>query len=222
VIVEGESYVDESILTGESKAVRKRVGNVVAAGTLNSSSELLLRATAIGNETRLSQIVGLVEKASLDKPKIVVWANKIGGYFVTALILLALMTFFWWATVDVNVAIDRTIALLIVACPCALALATPLAIAVAIGRAARQKIMVKGGDVLQSLQKPGMIWMDKTGTLTDGELYVSRWYGDTGWLDSIAAMEVHSSHPVAQAIVRFKKENWHPHGVSAITATDFC
>ena len=204
-IVNGRSRVDESILTGESSTIEKNPGDEVAAGTLNVNSVLLMKATAIGHETRLRKIVDLVEQASMDKPKLVVWANQIGGYFVTAVIALALFTFGWWFTVDTNVAIERSIALLIVACPCALALATPLAIAVAIGRAAGQKIMIKGGDVLQSLQRPGMIWLDKTGTLTDRDLQIERWYGDTNWLDRVAALESQFSHPVANAFVRFKK-----------------
>ncbi len=204
-IVEGSSRVDESILTGESNAIEKSLGDGVAAGTMNINSTVVMRATAIGRETRLGQIVELVEQASMDKPEMVLWANKIGGYFVATVIVLALFTFGWWVTVDTNIAVDRTIALLIVACPCALALATPLAIAVAIGRSARQKIIVKGGDVLQSLQRPGKIWLDKTGTLTEGELQVVRWYGDTSRLEMVVALEKFSSHPVAGAIVRFKE-----------------
>ena len=207
-IAEGSSLVDEAILTGESNPITKAPGSIVAAGTLNVRTRVSMKVTAIGSETRLSRIVDLVEQASIDKPKMVLWANKIGGYFVAAVIALAIFTFGWWLAVDVNMAIERTIALLIVACPCALALATPLAIAVAIGRAAKQKIMVKGGDVLQSLQRPGMIWLDKTGTLTNGDLKVVRWYGDTRWLDMVAALEIQSAHPVAKAIVEFGDRNW--------------
>ncbi len=208
-IVEGKSRVDESILTGESNAIEKLSGDLVAAGTLNLDSKILMKAMAIGHETRLSQIINLVEQASLDRPQMVLWANKIGGYFVSAVIVLALFTLGWWSSVNLEVAINRTIALLIVACPCALALATPLTIAVAIGRAAKQKIMVKGGDVLQSLQNPGMIWLDKTGTLTDGDLKVERWLGDTSWIDIVSALEEEFSHPVAKAIAQHRKTTWH-------------
>lgn len=207
-IAGGDTRVDESILTGESNAVLRAVGDPVAAGTLNVGSVVTMRTTAIGRQTRLSQIVELVEQASLDKPQMVLWANRIGGWFVATVILLATLTFFWWIAIDVNVAIDRAIALLIVACPCALALATPLTLAVAIGRAARQKTMIKGGDVLQSLQQPGMMWLDKTGTLTDGDLKVVQWFGDTSWLKLIAALEEGFSHPVAKAIVQFQQTSW--------------
>lgn len=207
VITDGETKVDESILTGESELVTKKIGSPVAAGTKNDSTLVLMQAKKIGTETRLNRIVELVEQASLKKPKAVQWANQIGGVFVSAVLVLALFTFAWWMKLDAEVAIERTVALLIVACPCALALATPLAIAVAIGRAANQKIMVKGGDVLQSLQRPGTIWLDKTGTLTEGHLRVECWHGDTHWVDIVAALEQKFSHPVATALVEFARTN---------------
>jgi Cu2+-exporting ATPase len=207
-IVEGTTTADESILTGESQVITKIVGDSVAAGTMNASSIVVVRTTGIGQQTRISKIVELVEQASTDKPEIVQWANKIGGYFVAVVILLALATLTFWMTVDVEVAIDRCIALLIVACPCALALATPLAIAAAIGRAASERIMIKSGDVLQSLQQPGMIWLDKTGTLTEGQLKVERWYGDTSRVDIVATLQRTSSHPVAKAIVQYRESCW--------------
>jgi Cu2+-exporting ATPase len=207
-VIAGATTADESILTGESQAIDKTIGDSVAAGTINESSMVVVRATGIGQQTRISKIVDLVEQASMDKPEIVQWANKIGGYFVALVILLALGTLGYWMTVDLEVAIDRSIALLIVACPCALALATPLAIAAAIGRAASERIMIKSGDVLQSLQQPGMIWLDKTGTLTEGRLHVERWYGDTSQIDIVAALEQTSSHPVAKAIVGYRESCW--------------
>lgn len=206
-VTEGCSRVDEAILTGESQPVSKAVGSIVAAGTTNLDSRILMRAQSVGRSTRLGKIVDLVEQASLDKPAVVLWANRIGGYFVVAVIALALLTLACWWTVDAEIAIDRTIALLIVACPCALALATPLAIAVALGRSASQKVMVKGGDVLQALQSPGMFWLDKTGTLTEGSLKVNRWYGDTNCLAAVAALEQTSRHPVAVAIVQHVRDN---------------
>lgn len=202
-IVDGGTRVDEAILTGESVPVSKTVGDEVSAGTTNQDSVVVMRVAKIGNGTRLSKIVDSVEEASLSKPQIVQWADKIGGYFVAVVMLSAIATFVWWVNIDVEVAVERAIALLIVACPCALALATPLALAVAMGRSAKNKIMIKSGDVLQSLQKPGTIWLDKTGTLTMGELTVQTWHGDTRHLSRIAALEERSGHPVAKAIVRF-------------------
>lgn len=202
-ITKGSTRIDEAILTGESQAVLKSLGAIVSAGTTNVDSRILMQARAIGRSTRLAKIVDLVEQASLDKPAVVLWANRIGGYFVIAVIVLALLTLSCWWKVDAETAIDRTIALLIVACPCALALATPLAIAVALGRSAGQKVMVKGGDVLQALQSPGTFWLDKTGTLTEGSLRLDRWYGDTTCVSTVAALEKTSNHPVAAAIVKF-------------------
>ncbi len=205
-ILHGSTQVDESILSGESRWLDKGPGQSVSAGTINETSVVTIRAIATGADTRLSKIVELVEQASLDKPLVVQWADRIGGHFVLAVIALACVTLFSWIWFDVDVAVERTVALLIVACPCALALATPLAISVAIGRAARQRIMIKGGDVLQSLRQPGMIWLDKTGTLTEGHLTVSKWFGDTRWLPTAAALEGKSTHPVARAIVDFAND----------------
>lgn len=204
-IVTGTTQVDESILSGESRLLRKTVGDSVLAGTQNCDQVLVARATATGRETRLSKIVELVEQASLDKPAIVEWANRIGGYFVMAVIGLALATLLAWLMIDAAVAVDRTVALLIVACPCALALATPLAISVALGRAANRKIMIKGGDVLQHLTHNGMIWLDKTGTLTEGRLEVTGWFGDLRWRPLIGVLESKSTHPVATAIIQVCK-----------------
>ncbi len=207
-VVDGTTNVDESILSGESMPLPKRTGDAVLAGTQNLQSLVTARAVAIGRETRLSKIVDLVEQASLDKPKIVEWAHQIGGYFVAAVIVLATMVFFAWLTMDSSRAIDNAVALLIVACPCALALATPLAISVALGRAARQRIMVKGGDVLQVLNCPGIIWLDKTGTLTTGNLQVVDWFGDKKWQPAVVALEGKSGHPVARAIINAFKMEW--------------
>jgi len=207
VVVEGSSEVDESILSGESKPASKLVGDELAAGTKNMNSLLIARATAVGSETRISKIVGLVEQASLDKPEIVQWANRIGGYFVVTIIVLAVITFGIWIPISSELAVDRAVALLIVACPCALAMATPLAISVALGRLARRRIMVKSGDVIQSLDRPGMIWLDKTGTLTEGRMQVVAWIGDRRWIPLVAAVESKFSHPIAKALAAATAEN---------------
>lgn len=206
-IVEGSTHIDESILTGESLQVGKTINDQVAAGSTNQSGVFRMLATAVGNQTRISKIVDLVEAATLAKPRVVQWANRIGGYFVGLVVLLATITFIYWLPAQLDTAVDRSIALLIVACPCALALATPLALAVAIGRAAKNKIMIKGGDILQTLQNKGTIWLDKTGTLTQGDLSVIRWHGDTTYLAFVGALEENSSHPVAKAISAFARES---------------
>ncbi|MEL7498969.1 MAG: heavy metal translocating P-type ATPase [Planctomycetota bacterium] len=202
VVVHGESRIDESIMTGESMPVPKTTGDPLLAGTQNQQSVITMVATSTHDDTRLSSIMGLVEKASSNKPKIVQWADQVGGRFVTIILIVAFITLVTWITLDAAVAIDRTVALLIVACPCALALATPLAIAVALGRAASKRIMIKSGDVLQSLDRPGIIWLDKTGTLTQGRLAVVQWDGDPQWQSVVANLETKSNHPVAKAIVQ--------------------
>jgi Cu2+-exporting ATPase len=202
-IVEGKSTIDEAILSGESKPATRTIGDEVAAGTKNLTSVLRAKATAIGQQTRISRIVELVEKAANDKPEIVQWANRIGGYFVLTVISLAIATFLIWSAVDAGLAVDRSIALLIVACPCALALATPLAISVALGRMAKRKIMVKSGDVMQSLYHPGKIWLDKTGTLTEGKMQIVRWHGDSNWIRRVSQIESKVIHPIADAFVEY-------------------
>ncbi len=202
-IITGSTQVDESILSGESVAVWKKVGDRVSAGTTNRDSAVIVKVHSIGVDTRLHKIVALVEQSAFEKPEVVQWANKIGGYFVAGVILLASATLFYWIPQNVEAAVDRSIALLIVACPCALALATPMALSVALGRAARRGILIKGADVLQSIQTPGKLWLDKTGTLTEGELKVHRWFGDTSLLYHFATLERKSLHPVAKAIVQF-------------------
>jgi Cu2+-exporting ATPase len=201
VVIDGESDLDESILSGESKPANKQVGDELAAGTKNITAMLIGRATAVGQETRISKIVELVEQASSEKPQIVQWANRIGGYFVVIIIGLALLTFALWYRYDLDAATDHAIALLVIACPCALAMATPLALSVALGRLAKRRIMIKSGDVMQSLSRPGMIWLDKTGTLTKGNFQVVGWWGDPNWIPWIAAVEQKFTHPIAKGLV---------------------
>ena len=205
-LIEGTTLVDESILTGEAAPVLKTSEDTVFAGTTNVGPVANILATKTGSSTRLAGLVELVEQASSQKPQMVLWANQIGGYFVFFITMLAVFTFFWWAPVKWHFAVERTVALLVVACPCALALATPLAIAVALGRAAKRGIMVKSGDVFQSLQTPGVIWLDKTGTMTAGNLRVKQWFGHAHWLPQIAGLEKKFAHPVADAFVEFCDE----------------
>lgn len=198
-VIFGETDVEECVLTGESRPVAKVAGDRVHAGTRNVTAPLLVRVEQAGDRTRISEIVGLVEQAAASKPQIVQWANRIGGWFVLIVLLLAAGNLIAWLAIDASRAVDRTVALLIVACPCALAMATPLAIAVALGRLAGRSILVKSGDVLQSLDRPGMIWLDKTGTLTTGKMECVTWLGDRSWIGPVAAIEEHFNHPIAQA-----------------------
>ena len=137
-----------------------------------------MRVTAVGDDTRVGRLMELVQRGISDKPKIVALTDRIAGWFVIAVTSIALLVFAVWSLIDLNVAVDHTVALLIIACPCALGLATPLTIAVAIGRSARSDILIKSGAVLDRLVRPGRLLIDKTGTMTQGAMCVEGWFGD--------------------------------------------
>jgi Cu2+-exporting ATPase len=199
-IVDGASAIDASILTGETRPVDVGVGDAIAAGALNLSATLRVRVDAVGERTRIGRVLELVESSAQQRPKIVQLADRIGARFVVAIVVIASTTLAAWLTIDAAVAVDHTVALLVVACPCALAMATPLAISVALGRAARRRILIKGGDVLQRLSERGTIWLDKTGTLSEGRARVVAWIGDESVRPAVAALEHSSIHPVALAL----------------------
>lgn len=201
-IIGGETTCDQSVLTGEAVPVTLRVGDQAAAGTTNLSAVIRMRVGAVGAATRIGSVLEEVERASSERAPIVRFADKIAGWFVAYVLLAAVVTFGAWISLDASVAVDHTVALLIVACPCALGLATPLAISVALGRAARRKILVKGGEALQRLSRPGQLWLDKTGTITRGEMTVVHWRGEAADLARLAALEAQVVHPIATAIVR--------------------
>ncbi len=200
-ILQGSSTVDQALLTGESTPIRATPGDGLTAGAVNLSSTLRMQVTATGYDSRIGKLARMVEEAALTKAPIVQIANRVGGYFVIVVMLLALGTTVYWARAGLDVSLERAVALLIVACPCALALATPLALAVAQGRAARRSIVIKGGEALERLSKPGRIWLDKTGTLTEGRMIVRLWHGPAEIRPLLAALESRASHPIATAIV---------------------
>ena len=197
----GRSTVDEAILTGESKGRRVESGSMVLAGSTNLSAPIQLRVTSVGDDARIGKLMQLVENASLVRAPIVALAHRISGYFVIVVTTLALTTAAYWYWNGSNAWLDHAIALLVVSCPCSLGLATPLAIAVAQGRAARQAILIKGGEVVERLAHPATIWLDKTGTITEGRMRLRRWHGHAELLPAVAAMEQLASHPIAQALV---------------------
>ena len=199
-VLSGQSAVDESILTGETRPREVTMHDTVAAGSLNLGSVLDVRIDAVREHTRIGRILSLVESSARTRPRIVQLADRIGAHFVVTVIVLAALTFAGWLFVEPGAAVDRAVSLLVVACPCALALATPLALSVALSRAARRKILIKGGDVLQRLSTPGTIWLDKTGTVTEGRTTVAQWAGDESVQAAVAALERESSHPVALAL----------------------
>ncbi len=203
----GESSIDCSILTGESIGVPVRSGDPVSAGTLNLSSPIVVVAERVAQNTRLAEITRLVEAGIQSKTPIVQFANAIGGYFVVTVLCLSVITFAWWAPVSLELAINHAMALLIVACPCALGLATPFTIAIAQARAARKQILIKSGDVFEHLQRTGSVWLDKTGTITEGRMKVLDWAGDDTIIPAVVAIEKQVVHPIATAITQhFEKE----------------
>lgn len=201
-VIAGTSTVDRSLLSGESVAVVVEAGNEVFAGTQNIGSTLRIRVETTGDETRIARLMDLVSEGVTDKPPIVQFTDRAAGWFVAVVIVAAATTFAWWAsTATLSEAVNHTIALLIVACPCALGLATPLTMAVAIGLAARRHMLIKNAAVLEVLAGNGRMFLDKTGTITRGRPTVIEWVGPA-WLKPVVAhAESHSSHPVACALV---------------------
>jgi Cu2+-exporting ATPase len=201
IVAAGTSELNLSLLTGESRPEAVGPGQPVHAGTTNLLSPLRVRVEATGEETRVGRLMQVVEEAAGRRAPIVRMADRIAGWFTAAVVLAALGTFALWLWLDPAHAVNHTVALLIVSCPCALGLATPLAVSVAVGRAARAGILVKGGDVMEALSKPGLLLLDKTGTLTLGRVAVARLWGDESLLGPAAALERRVHHPVAQALV---------------------
>jgi P-type Cu2+ transporter len=199
-VVRGSSEVDESLLTGESCPICVAVGDPVHAGSVNLSSMLRVRVRETGERTRVGALMSLVEESTRDKAPVAQAADRLAGWFVGVVLAVAAATFAFWLWLDPGRAADHTVALLIVACPCALGLATPLTLAVAIGRAARRGVLIKGGAALERMARCGTILLDKTGTVTLGKTSLVRWFGDDGVKALAAAVEAHSSHRIARAM----------------------
>ncbi len=197
VVVEGRSELDLALLTGESRPKVASPGDRVFAGTVNLASGLRVEVEQSGEASRLGRLLRQVEAGAGRRAPVVQAADRLAGRFVAVVLLLALVTFAYWWPRDPDRAVDHAIALLIVTCPCALALATPLAITVAIGRAARTGVLIKGGDALEVLARPGTLYLDKTGTLTEGRTSLVAWEGPDEIRPLILALERHSTHPVA-------------------------
>ncbi|MDB4960093.1 MAG: fixI [Myxococcales bacterium] len=200
VIIEGVSALDVGLLTGESRPADVRPGDAVHAGTANLAGPLVIEATAVGEATRVGALVASIEALSAHKAPIERLVDRIAGTFVMVVALASVLTLLGWSFVAPALAAEHAMALLIVTCPCALALATPLAVTVALGRAARRGILVKGADALERLATPGTMFVDKTGTLTAGRLAVVSWRGDLDAAELAAAVEAGSDHPIARAI----------------------
>ena len=210
IVVEGVSSIDESMVTGESLPVDKTVGDTVIGSTINNSGTIIFRAEKVGSETMLAQIVDFVKKAQTSRAPIQDLTDKISGIFVPAVVILGLLTFWIWFVFlgeSFVTSLLYGVAVLIIACPCALGLATPTALMVGTGRSAKMGILLKNGTVLQEIQKVQTVVFDKTGTLTEGKPVVTDVIGDEGEVLSLAAsLEDVSQHPLAQAIVNRASE----------------
>jgi Cu2+-exporting ATPase len=200
VVAHGKSAIDAGLLTGESRPVDVFAGDTVNAGTVNLAAPITICATAVGEQTRVGALVASIESLSMRKAPIERLVDRIAGRFVAIVTTVAALTFIGWSLVDVRLGAEHAMALLIVTCPCALALATPLAVTVALGRAARKGILIKGADALERLAAPGTMFVDKTGTLTAGQLAVASWLGDVDARPLAAAVETGSAHPIARAL----------------------
>lgn len=206
VVVEGVSSIDESMVTGESLPVDKTVGDTVIGSTINNSGTLVFKAEKVGSETVLAQIVDFVKKAQSSRAPIQDLTDKISGIFVPAVVILAILTFWIWFVLlgaSFVTSLLYGVAVLIIACPCALGLATPTALMVGTGRSAKMGVLLKNGTVLQEIQKVQTIVFDKTGTLTEGKPVVTDIIGDEVEVLGLAAsLEEASQHPLAEAIVK--------------------
>jgi len=202
IISVGDTSVNAALLTGESVPTSAGVGSSVFAGTLNVMAPVRVRVEESGETSRLAKILRQVEESGQRRAPIVALANRMSGWFVAVVLLLAMVTFLIWLPRDQALAWDHAIALLIVTCPCALALATPLAVTVAVGRAARAGIFIKGGDALELLSRPGEMVLDKTGTLTEGVTSLVMWWGDESVKPFVLSLEAGSSHPIADGFRR--------------------
>ena len=211
MIVEGQSALDESMLTGESLPVDKNVGDTVVGATINKNGFLKIKATKVGKDTALAQIVKVVEQAQGSKAPIQRLADQISGIFVPVVVSIAVITFIvWYFLVDQGnfaAALESTIAVLVIACPCALGLATPTSIMAGSGRAAEYGILFKGGEHLEATHKIDTVILDKTGTVTNGKPILTDVETAASWTEDeflrlVASAEKNSEHPLAEAIVK--------------------
>lgn len=216
VVVEGTSVVDESMLTGEAIPVEKNVGMQVRAGTLNGQGSFVMSVDKTGHETVLAQIITMVEAAQRSRAPIQQLADRVAAIFVPVVLGIAVITFLGWmifsAQLGIAFALERAIAVLMIACPCALGLATPMAITVGVGAAARCGILVSEASAFQQLAKASVMALDKTGTLTEGcpgikRIKTTEGISEEYLLTMLSAVEKGSEHPLAKAVIRYRDQD---------------
>ena len=214
-ITEGHSNVDESMITGEPIPVDKNVDDMVSSGTINGTKSFVMTAEKVGSETLLSQIIQMVNNASRSRAPIQKLADKISKYFVPIVIAVSIITFIVWKIFGPEPALVyafvNAIAVLIIACPCALGLATPMSVMVGVGKGAQNGVLIKNAEALENLNKVDVLITDKTGTITEGKPSVEKVVNASGEHDAdllinIASLNQYSEHPLAEAIVEFGKE----------------
>ena len=216
IITEGTSHIDESMISGEPIPVDKSVGDMASSGTINGNKSFVMRAEKVGSETLLSQIIQMVDSASRSRAPIQKLADKIAKYFVPIVLSISVITFIVWAVFGPDPALVfafvNAIAVLIIACPCALGLATPMSVMVGVGKGAQNGVLIKDAEALESLSKVDVLITDKTGTITEGKPSVEKVVNSAGEFDAallgyITSLNQYSEHPLAEAIVNFAALN---------------
>lgn len=222
IIIEGSSLVDQSAITGESIAVNKEIGDEVISASINKQGSFKFKASRVGEDTTISQIISLVNDANETKAPIARIADKVAAIFVPLVIVIAIATFVIWTLVSKNLefALNLMIAVLVISCPCALGLATPMAIMVATGKAAQLGLLFKNAESLENLHKTNTILLDKTGTITEGKPVVTDVATDLDekdFLEIAYGIEINSEHPLSSAIVAYAREK----SVKQLEVNDF-
>ncbi len=224
-VTAGESYVDEAMVTGEPMPVGKHVGDSVVAGTINTTGSFTFRATKVGSETLLANIVRMVEEAQGSRAPIQALADKISGIFVPIVLVIAFVTLVFWLLIGtsnygfataLSYGLTTFVGVLVIACPCALGLATPTAIIVGVGKGAREGILIKDSATLEKLHKVDVVVIDKTGTITRGKPEVVS-ISDQETFGILATLESKSEHPIAHAVLEYAKSK----SISLLTLTNF-
>lgn len=210
VLISKSALINEALLTGEAKLVNKATNQEVIGGTINVGDNFEMQATKLGKDTILASIIGAVEHAQAQKPKLQKIADKIAGWFTPTIILVAFLVFvirYWAFHSSLDISIETAIATLVIACPCALGIATPLAVAVGINKAAKLGIIYNQASAFEKITKIDTICFDKTGTLTTGELVVTKIYGAEDNIKIAVSLEKYSTHPIAKAFINYQSEN---------------